>query len=95
MPDWWLSADASPGAAEKWLRELIRRFGPGFHLDTSPDQYVFPDGQQVLDSDEAMILEGSLRHLFLILGNVVPYQIGEVEVRSLLMKASAQHASPD
>ena len=70
-----LSATATVDEAVLWLQQLIRDFGLGFHLDSAPADYVRPDGTDYFTPDECALLNQSLDHLFLILGEERPYDV--------------------
>ena len=82
-----LPEGSTPDEAMGWLRQLIRDFGLGFHLDSAPADYVFPDGRQVFTPDQCLELMNSLDRLFRILGDVRAYDIG-AEVATALLAES-------
>jgi hypothetical protein len=63
-----LPVAATPEEAVLWLRQLVRDFGLGFHLDSAPEDYVTPKGQPCFTAEQCAALNESLDHLFVILG---------------------------
>ena len=82
-----LPGNSTANDAMLWLRQLVRDIGLGFHPDSAPEDYVFPDGTPVFTRDQCAALMGSLARLFQILGNELPYEIG-AEVASALLAES-------
>ncbi len=82
-----LPAGTTSAEALLWLQQLVRDFGLGFHLDSSPGDYARPDGQPFLSSDQCTELTESIQQLFSILGDERPYEIG-ADVASTLLAES-------
>ena len=82
-----LPAGSTPEEATVWLGQLVRDFGLGFHLDSEPAEYVFPDGRQVFTADQCTELMNSLSRLVQILGDARAYDVG-AEVSSVLLAES-------
>jgi hypothetical protein len=82
-----LPGDSSRGNAVRWLKRLIRHLGPGFHIDTTPNDYTAPDGRPLLTPSECVILERSLDRLLEILGSEQPYVIGANATATLLCES--------
>lgn len=78
-----LNESATRQDAEIWLRQLVREFGPGFHPDTPPCEYVDAKGRTLSDKD-AEILSRSLDRVFRVLGDEAPYEISVEEARRML-----------
>ena len=78
-----LPDDSTPDTASTWLRQLVREFGGGFHLDTRAEDYTRDDGEQVFTGPESDILESSIDKLFAILGDELPYEIGADEAYAI------------
>lgn len=70
-----LRANSTPDEAASWLRQFVRDFGLGFHLDTPLEDYRLPSGDDVFTSSECALLTASLERIFLILGDEAPYEI--------------------
>jgi len=66
----------------------LRDFGPGFHPDTPPAEYVGPEGRAILSGAECAELGRSLDRLFEALGDAAPYEIGAVEAHVMLAMAA-------
>ena len=82
-----LPVAATPEVAVLWLRQLIRDFGLGFHLDSAPEDYVRPDGTDYFAPTECAALKESLDHLFVILGEERPYDVCADEAFTLLAES--------
>ena len=82
-----LPHNSTPDETMRWLQQLVRDFGLGFHPDTDPGDYVQPDGQPFFTSDECTELTVSLERLFSILGDERPYEIGADVACSLLAES--------
>ena len=82
-----LPEGSTPDEARLWLQQLVRNFGLGFHLDTAPEDYVFPDGQSVFTCYQCTALTDSLERLFQILGDEQPYEIGADVACTLLAES--------
>ena len=82
-----LPEGSTPKEATVWLGQLIRDFGLGFHLDSAPAVYVFPDGQQVFTPDQCSELMNSLSRLFRILGDARAYDVGAEASTALLAES--------
>ena len=82
-----LPEGSAPDEATVWLGQLVRDFGLGFHLDSAPADYIFPDGRQVFTPDQCLELMHSLDRLFRILGDVRAYEIGAEVTTSLLAES--------
>ena len=81
------SEGSTPDEATVWLGQLVRDFGLGFHLDSAPAEYVFPDGRPVFTPDQCSELMHSLDRLFRILGDVRAYDSGADVTTSLLAES--------
>jgi len=55
-----LPENATLAQAVRWLRQLVRYVGPGFHPDTSFHDYVRSDGSTSFTREDASILEADL-----------------------------------
>lgn len=62
-----LPATATPGQAAAWVRRLVRFVGPGFHPDTTFDEYVKPDGTPSFSSRQCDTLERGLQTAWAVL----------------------------
>ena len=82
-----LSAAATPEEAVLWLRQLVRDFGLGFHLDSAPEDYVTPKGEPCFTAEQCAALNESLNHLFVILGEERPYDVCADEAFTLLAES--------
>ena len=82
-----LPHNSTPDEAMRWLQQLVRDFGLGFHLDTVPEDYVQPDGQLFFTRDQCTELTVSMERLFSILGNEQPYEIGADVACTLLAES--------
>lgn len=82
-----LPATATPEDAERWLRELVRDFGLGFHLETRPEDYVFPDSRPCFSVEECRVLSDSLDRLFAILGDTRPHDVAAREAHRILIRS--------
>jgi len=82
-----LPHSSTPNEAIRWLQQLVRDFGPGFHLDTVPEDYVQPDGQPFLTRDQCTELTVSMERLFSILGDERTYEIGANVAWTLLAES--------
>lgn len=81
-----LPSDSSRRNAIHWLKQLIRHVGPGFHLDTAPNDYTSSEGRPLFTPFESAILERSLDRLLEILGSEQPYEIGANLTANLLCR---------
>lgn len=79
-----LPGDSSRWNAIRWLKQLIRHLGQGFHIDSAANAYTMADGRPLLTPSECSILERSLDRLFEILGSEQPYEIGAHVTATLL-----------
>ena len=82
-----LPHNSTPDEAMRWLQQLVRDFGLGFHLDTEPGDYVRPDGQPSFTCDQCTELTVSMERLFSILGDERPYEIGADAACDLLAES--------
>ena len=89
-----LPGDSTPTEASIWLRQFVRDFGPGFHFDSAPEDYVFADGTPVFTRDQCTALTESLKRLFRILGNERPYEIGADVTCDLLAESRGLKPPP-
>ena len=71
-----LPGDSSRRHAIRWLKQLIRYVGHGFHLDTTPNDYTSPEGRPLFSPSDCVVLERSLDRLLKILGSEEPCEIG-------------------
>ena len=95
-----LAADATRESAISWLEQLVRDFGTGFHLDSRPEDYDWPDGKRYFSSAECDVLNQSLNILFVILGEDMPYEICADQASAMLaeslgMKPPLEYHDPD
>lgn len=81
-----LPGDSSCRHAIHWLKQLIRHVGPGFHLDTTPNDYTSSDGSPLFTPADCAMLERSLDRLLQILGSELPYEIGADVTANLLCR---------
>ena len=82
-----LPHDATSDTTAAWLQQLVRDFGLGFHLDTSPEDYFSPEGQPCFTPDECRVFGDSLARLFEILGDTLPYEIAAAAASTLLAES--------
>ena len=82
-----LPAAATAEEAVLWLQHLIRDFGLGFHLDSAPEDYVWPDGTDYFTPTECAAMNESLDQLFVILGEERPYDVCADEAFALLAES--------
>ncbi|MBS1985368.1 MAG: hypothetical protein JST16_14475 [Bdellovibrionales bacterium] len=71
-----LPGDSSRRHTIRWLKQLIRYVGLGFHLDTAPNDYILSEGRPLFTPAESAILEQSRDRLLEILGTEQPYEFG-------------------
>ena len=95
-----LPKDATQETASIWLRQLVRDFGIGFHLDTRSRDYVGPDGASLFTESQCDVLESSINRLFEILGDDLPYDICADEALIMMaenrgMKPPIEYHDPD
>lgn len=88
-----LPEGSTPEEATAWLGQIVRDFGLGFHLDSAPAEYGFPDGRQVFTADQCSELMNSLSRLFRILGEARAYDVG-AEVSTALLAESLRLKPP-
>ncbi len=81
-----LPGDSSRRHAIRWLKQLIRHVGQGFHLDNAPNDYASSEGRPLFKPSDCAILERSLDRLLEILGSEQPYEIGADVTASLLCR---------
>ncbi len=55
-----LAQGASVKDAIRWVRNLVRYIGPGFHPDSAFDDYVMDDGSACFTPEERGVLETGL-----------------------------------
>lgn len=81
-----LPGDSSRRHAIRWLKQLIRYVGHGFHQDTTPNDYTSSEGRPLFTSADCAMLERSLDRLLQILGSERPYEISADVVAHLLCR---------
>ena len=81
-----LPGDSSRRHAIRWLKQLIRYVGHGFHLDTTPNDYTSPEGRPLFSPSDCVVLERSLDRLLKILGAEEPREIGADVTANLLCR---------
>ena len=81
-----LPGDSSRRNAIRWLKQLIRHVGQGFHLDTAPNDYTSSAGRPLFTYSDCVILEQSLDRVLEILGSEQPYEIGANLTANLLCR---------
>jgi hypothetical protein len=84
-----LMPDTDVERCKEWLRKLCRDFGLGFHPDTPASDYVNTEGLP-LPPDVASALEDSLKRVFEILGDELPYVLGAEVATAMLAELSCQ-----
>ncbi len=82
-----LPHNSTSDEAMRWLQQLVRDFGLGFHLDSSLEDYVQPDGRPFFTRDQCTELTASMDRLFSILGDQQPYEIGADVACTLLAES--------
>lgn len=77
---------AGPAEAARWIRELVRFVGPGFHPDTNFSEYVDWCGKRSFLAEEGSVLADRLAHAWSILDNagISIYTVAFREQRRLL-----------
>lgn len=81
-----LPGDSSRRHAIHWLKQLIRQVGPGFHLDTTPNDSTSSEGRPLFTPADCVLLNRSLDRLLEILGSEQPYEIGAHVTSNLLCR---------
>jgi hypothetical protein len=82
-----LPVDATPADALRFMRELTKAIGPGFHPDTPAADYVSAQSDVVLfTNDQALRIDADIDRAFCLLESAErdPYQIAHRVQRRLL-----------
>jgi hypothetical protein len=89
IPD--LAHEATARDAIRWVRNLVRFIGPGFHPDSAFEDYVMDDGTLCFTPDQCVILERALAQAWKLLdeAGLEIYRIALTVQRRMLL-ASVQ-----
>jgi len=71
--------------AKAWIRDAVRRIGPGFHPDTRADQYVVDKTKQrIFDGEDAAAFDESMDWIINKHGEDFVYEIALTEQRKMI-----------
>jgi hypothetical protein len=82
--------NATKDSAKSWLIQLVSDFGPGFHPDTDPVNYIDENENPLFSDCEVKELNKSMDIIFQKLGD--PYEIG-FDVAMWMLNDSRTEAS--